>query len=167
VPVRAERVVAGLPRTDKVLCQVCGRVKEAGERCEECGFPLIYIEPTASGSHRIFLPLCPSTNDRMEVKRMGRFSRLGLTDEARDYIASVGRELGRIAREVGICPLRTWELVDLWLVLPRASCDCHNYGKVLFDALERAGVVENDKYIMPLYRGVGHSTQETQCVIQL
>ncbi len=38
--------------------------------------------------------------------------------------------------------------LDLVFWLPRKNCDSHNYKKVLFDGLERFGVVSNDKYIL-------------------
>jgi hypothetical protein len=116
---------------------------------------LIQSQPLA-GAVLIFLPLCPSTNARMRPVRMGSRCRDILTTEARDYIRSVGWALRLWARAEKFQPIDSYCWVDLWFVLPRRSCDAHNYGKVLFDALEAGGLVTNDKYILPRVMGVWH-----------
>src|SRR5262245_58203640 len=93
-----------------------------------------------------FLPLCPSTNARMHPVRMGRNCRDILTQEARAYISAVGFELRKIMRREKFQPIDDYSYVDLWFILPRTNCDAHNYGKVLFDALEKGSVVANDKF---------------------
>jgi hypothetical protein len=107
----------------------------------------------------IFLPLCPSTNARMQPVRMGSLCREVLTKEARQYIASVGMYLKLWARAEKFRPIDAYSFVDLWFILPRTNCDAHNYGKVLFDALEVGGVVTNDKYILPRVMGVWHDAK--------
>lgn len=104
----------------------------------------------------IFLPLCPSTNARMRPVLMGHRCRDILSQEARRYISSVGTMLRLWAKSVKLKPIDTYTWVDLWFILPRTNCDAHNYGKVLFDAMEAGGLVTNDKYILPRIMGVWH-----------
>ncbi len=106
-----------------------------------------------------FLPLCPSTNARMHPVRMGRNCRDILTQEARAYISAVGFELRMLMRREKLKPIDGYSYIDLWFILPRTNCDAHNYGKVLFDALEEGCVVTNDKYILPRVMGVWHDAK--------
>jgi Holliday junction resolvase RusA-like endonuclease len=160
---RAQRVIDGEVKR-KLDCQACGQPKLEGEVCEGCAWPQVGLTLKDDGRLFITLPLCPSTNDRTEPVRTGRWVQERLTDDARDYIASVSEQLrplvARAITEWGWKPLTYWRGVDLWMILPRTSADCHNYGKVLFDALEAAGVAFNDKYIIPNYRGLWHDTKE-------
>lgn len=107
----------------------------------------------------LFLPLCPSTNARMRPVRMGSRCRDILTAEARDYIHSVGLALRLWSRAEKFSPINSYAWVDLWFILPRRNCDAHNYGKVLFDALEAGDVVTNDKFILPRVMGVWHDAK--------
>ena len=104
----------------------------------------------------IFLPLCPSTNARMRPVRMGAHCREILTAEARDYIAYVGMALRVLMRQEHLKPISSYSYVDLWFILPRTNCDAHNFGKILFDAMEAGGLVTNDKFILPRVMGVYH-----------
>lgn len=114
----------------------------------------------------LFLPLCPSTNARMRPVRMGGVCREVLTKEARQYISSVGMDLRLWARAEKFRPIDAYSFVDLWFILPRTNCDAHNYGKVLFDALQAGGVVTNDKYILPRVMGVWHDAK-AEVVVKL
>lgn len=107
----------------------------------------------------MFLPLCPSTNARMRPVRMGSRCRDILTAEARTYIRNVGFVLRLWARSHGFQPISYYTWIDLWFILPRRNCDAHNYGKVLFDALEAGGMVVNDKFILPRVMGVWHDAK--------
>lgn len=115
----------------------------------------------------LFLPLCPSTNARMRPVRMGGRCRDVLTKDARDYIRSVGMELRLWARAEKFRPIDSYAYLDLWFILPRTNCDAHNYGKVLFDALEAGGIVANDKFILPRVMGVWHDAKDPQVVVKL
>lgn len=112
----------------------------------------------------LFLPLCPSTNARMRPVRMGPRCRDILTAEARDYIRSVGLALRLWARAERFHPIRSYAWIDLWFILPRRNCDAHNYGKVLFDALEAGGIVANDKFILPRVMAVWHDAKSEVAV---
>lgn len=163
---RAQRVV-GLPKTEKLDCAACGQVKELGVRCV-CGWPTVEVLPCSDGKFQVTLPLGPSTNDRMMPVRMGRFTREILTPVARDYVATIKAELGPIlerAREFGFAPIRTWTPMDVWMVLPRVTADCHNYEKSLYDALQAAGFVEDDRYILPRFGGIHHD-RDTLVVVR-
>lgn len=163
---RLQRVVEGHARTEKVECQVCGSVKELGLRCEDCGFPLISIDIMSDGRPLLFLPLCPSTNARMRPVRRGRHAQDILTDDARDYIASVGAELREMLPKLNLKPITTWTCVDVWTILARTSADCHNFGKVAFDSLEAGGLVWNDKYLLPRYRGIWHDGKSPAFIVK-
>ena len=115
----------------------------------------------------LFLPLCPSTNARMRPVRMGSLCREVLTKEARQYIATVGMGLRLWARAEKFRPIDGYSFVDLWFILPRTNCDAHNYGKVLFDALQAGGIVTNDKFILPRVMGVWHDAGNPQVVVRL
>jgi hypothetical protein len=120
-------------------------------------FPFIWQR--LEGGTLLFLPLCPSTNDRMQPVRMGGRCREVLTKDAREYIRSIGVTLRLWARAQRIQPISGYAYVDLWFILPRTSCDAHNYGKVLFDAMQAGGVVTNDKFILPRIMGVWHDAK--------
>lgn len=115
----------------------------------------------------LFLPLCPSTNARMRPVRMGGVCREILTKEARQYISSVGMDLRMWARAEKFRPIDAYSFVDLWFILPRTNCDAHNYGKVLFDALQASGIVTNDKFILPRVMGIWHDAKDPQVVVKL
>ena len=120
-----------------------------------------------AGGVLLFLPLCPSTNARMRPVRMGGVCREVLTKEARQYISSVGMDLRLWARTEKFRPIDAYAFVDLWFILPRTNCDAHNYGKVLFDALQAGGVVTNDKFILPRVMGIWHDAKNPQVVVKL
>jgi len=114
----------------------------------------------------LFLPLCPSTNARMQPVRFGRRCQDILTKEARTYIQAMSMALKLWARKVSFEPINDYVWIDLWFILPRTNCDAHNYGKVLFDALEDGGIVTNDKFILPRVMGIWHDNA-AEVVIKL
>lgn len=118
-----------------------------------------------SKGHLIFLPMCPSTNARMMPIRMGRHLSLILTKEARDYIEEVSVELGMIKDLHGIKRIDKFAYFDMWYILSRTNQDSHNYNKILFDALEQGGIVENDKFIMPRTMGISYNAKEPEIII--
>lgn len=125
----------------------------------------IPCQPLADG-FLLFLPLCPSTNARMQPVRMGANCRAILTSEAREYIRTVGFELKAMMRKEKFQPIDAYAYADLWFILPRTNCDAHNYGKILFDAMQYGGVVTNDKFILPRIMGVWHGG-ESEVVMKL
>ena len=120
-----------------------------------------------SDSVLLFLPLCPSTNRRMGVIRMGAFCRQILTKEARDYIEGVSESLKWWVKAEKFRPIADYTRIELWFILPRTSCDSSNFGKVLYDALEAGGVVVNDKFILPAIMGIWHDTKTPQAIVKL
>lgn len=127
--------------------------------------PVIAMQPLSDG-WLLFLPLCPSTNARMHPVRMGRNCRDILTQEAREYIRSTGFELRMMMRREKLRPIDSYSYIDLWFILPRTNCDAHNYGKILFDAMEEGCVVTNDKYILPRIMGVGYGNP-TEAIVKI
>ncbi|MFH1723792.1 MAG: RusA family crossover junction endodeoxyribonuclease, partial [Elusimicrobiota bacterium] len=79
---------------------------------------------------------------------------------------SVGMALRLWAKSVKLRPIDSYCGVDLWFILPRTNCDAHNYGKVLFDAMEAGGLVTNDKYILPRVMGVWHA-RESEVIVKI
>ena len=118
-----------------------------------------------AGSYLLYLPMCPSTNDRMTHNRYT--GRPILTTKARDYMSWVRLKAGAWLKAQGIAKISTRTDVSLWMVLPNRNCDPHNYEKVLFDALEKAGVCTNDKHLLPRYRGIEYDTKETCIVVEV
>lgn len=116
---------------------------------------LIPIQPLIDGV-LLFFPLCPSTNARMQPVRMGAQCRAILTAEARLYITTVGCRLQGLMSREKFVPISNYAYVDLWFILPRTNCDAHNYGKILFDAMQYGGLFTNDKFILPRIMGVWH-----------
>lgn len=163
MPRRPIQVVEdGLPRTRKVDCQVCGQVKELGQRCEGCAFPLVSI-PDFTGRPLIFLPLVPSSNNRLKPGYRGRPT---LTDDARDYLESVSKELGRMLRELEVGPLSYYTQVEVWVVLSHGLQDAVNVDKILWDTCQRAGFVVNDRFIIPVFRGVYYDAKNAGVIVR-
>lgn len=104
----------------------------------------------------LFLPLPPSTNARTTPVWTGGYVREILTKEARQYIAQVGAALALWRKSVKREAIGYYQIVDVWMILPRTSADNHNYFKCLMDALEAGGVVENDKFLLPRVMGIWH-----------
>lgn len=92
----------------------------------------------------------------MQPVRFGQRCQNILTKEARAYIQAIGMTLKLWAAKERFTPIGYYAWIDLWFVLPRTNCDAHNYGKVLFDALETGGIVTNDKFVLPRLMGVWH-----------
>lgn len=115
----------------------------------------------------LFLPLPPSTNARMRPVRMGRYARSILTDEARDYIDQIGLHLKSWAKTAAFKPIDEYAFLDMWFILPRVSCDSHNYMKVTLDAMEAGGIFSNDKFALCRTMGVFHNAKEPQAIIKL
>lgn len=180
---RVQRVLEGSEVKRKIECQGCGQAKIEGELCDAeipsndkksmvpCGWPQIEIQRSDDGGIFIFLPLCPSNNAKDKVARRGRFASLISTDAARDYIASVKKQLRplieRAIAEWGWKPVTTWQLVWTWVVLPRTSCDPHNYWKVSLDALEAGGAFFDDRYAITRLGGIWFDTKNTGMVFKL
>ncbi len=116
------------------------------------------FQPLADGI-LMFFPLCPSTNARMQPVRMGKNCRAILTTEAREYIRTVGDDVRDLMLREKLQPVDRYSYVDLWFVLPRTNCDAHNYGKILFDAMQYGGLFTNDKFILPRIMGVWHDSK--------
>lgn len=116
-----------------------------------------------------FLPLGPSTNKRTMPVRFGKRSvRQILTTEARNYLSKIGFSLKKWREgEPRFKPVSTYHGIELWVIMPRRSCDPTNYEKVLFDALQKGGIVTNDRYLMPNYRGIAFDAKDPQVIFCL
>ena len=98
---------------------------------------------------------------------MGKFARSILTEEARSYIEIIGTQLRYWAKAAKFQPIDEYAFLDMWFILPRTNADASNYGKVLFDTLERGGIFTNDRYILPRWMGVYHNAKDPQAIVKL
>ena len=121
----------------------------------------------SDGSHLLFLPLPPSTNQRQTPVFMKGHMAMLLTSQARNYIKNVGMILKLWSHSVKLAPIDRYRFIDLWWILATTAQDNHNYFKVLFDAMEEGGIVVNDKYLMPRTMGIFHDTKEPGVWIKL
>ncbi len=125
---------------------------------------MIPVQKVSNG-HLIFFPMCPSTNDRMMPVRMGRHLSMILTKDAREYIEDISIELRLLKDFHGIKTINRFAYFDMWYILSRTNQDSHNYNKILFDAIEQGGIVENDKFIMPRTMGISYNSKEPEIII--
>ena len=91
------------------------------------------------------LPLPPSTNKRLIPGRQGFFV---LSTEARNWLEDASKMVWVYVNNNKIIPYDYYFHLDLRFFLTRANADSHNYLKLLCDALEKGGLVTNDRYIM-------------------
>jgi hypothetical protein len=116
-----------------------------------------------AGGWVLHLPLGPSVNRRtIPVRGVQR-----LSPEARQYLHRVGSWCWGFKYEKRFAPIDRRVDLRVWHVLPRRSCDQHNYTKIQLDALERGGLVTNDRLITPVYSGVWYDTQRTCFAVEL
>lgn len=97
---------------------------------------------------------------------MGSVCREILTSEARNYIYNVSTCLNGWARtNKGFKPICVYTKVQIWTIMTRTNSDCHNFGKIVWDTLEEGGIVTNDKYILPDYRGISFNAQKPEMIV--
>ena len=102
----------------------------------------------------LVLPFPPSGNTYYRSIRMGRSCRVLLSKRGREYKQTVSDMIAAI--DEPSFPLTTRLGISVTLHAPtRRKCDLDNYTKALFDALESAGVIENDNLfdVMTVKRG--------------
>ena len=145
--------------------------------------PMDYHQGPANGSWWLHLPLPPSDNDRLRpvvaqargirLRRRGRYGyarlvpRLVPTASLKDYQARVVPCL-RIFRGVNKYPaLDRVAYLDLWVVLPSRRSDPSNRHKALLDVLQHAGLVTNDRLLLPRYQGVGYDAERPGVTVLL
>jgi hypothetical protein len=115
------------------------------------------------------LPLPPSANKRTRPVRFGKKGvRQILTTEARNYLLRIGFKLKKWREATRrFRPVDSFQAVELWWILPNRNCDAHNYEKILYDALQRGGIVTNDKLLMPHHRAVEYDAKEPTVILCL
>ncbi len=57
--------------------------------------------------------------------------------------------------------------LDLFWQLSRRNADSHNYKKVLFDTLEKGGLVSDDRYILDRTQGIEIDTKNPRVILIL
>ena len=114
--------------------------------------PAAYIQPFCllkqNGIYEITTPIPPSTNQRQTIAYKSGRPFITLTRVAREYLA--GAEKLRIQSFVYFNhPIIDFTPFEFKFYLARANYDCHNGLKLACDLLERAGIVSNDRFILP------------------
>lgn len=115
----------------------------------------------------LFLPLCPSTNRRMQPVRMGNICREILTKEAREYIATQSWVVKSWCSHNRFKRIESYTPVWVWFILKTTVSDSHNFLKILADTLEEGGVTTNDKYLLFRIGGVFHDFKNPEIIIKL
>ena len=113
---------------------------------------------------KLKLDLPPSVN-ALHINRKGSYKRI-LTEEGRYYIYQYSNELRAILKKHKHVPIDELFHLDIEWVLPNRNCDSHNFGKALYDMLEKAGLCTNDKYIMPRTQSVNFDTKKPHVTIE-
>ena len=113
------------------------------------------------------LPLPPSNNSFMRHFAINGIPRTCLSKEAKQYMGSVGRALWLWARSVKYKPIDYWRFLDMWIILPRTNADPSNYHKTLFDTLQEAGIVIDDKYLLPRVMGISFDAQNPGVIVEI
>ena len=117
------------------------------------------VQTTDSGF--ITVPLPPSTNARLGVSRGGfKYT----TPKCKKWMSETER--GLIEAFGNLAPISEYIYLDIWMVLPRSNADCSNYLKVPLDSMQNAGLVTDDKYIVPRIQGVGHDAKNPSIVMR-
>ena len=110
------------------------------------------------------LRLPPSVN-ALHINRRGTYQRI-LTREGRDYIYTYSLYIKKTLQDMGHKTFNDYVHIDIEWYLPRKNCDSHNYEKGLWDCLQQAGFVTNDKYIMGRTQSVSVDTKNPRVVIK-
>jgi len=126
-------------------------------------FGRVEFHRNSDGSFFVSIPLCPSTNARMGVFR----GRALLSKSARLYFAQIVPALVYIKKALGLTPVDEYTINEIWIVMGRSNADCHNYFKIAYDCLESAGIVTDDKYLIPRVQGIGHDGKNPTIVMRL
>jgi len=72
-----------------------------------------------------------------------------------------------IKKALGLTPVDEYTINEIWIVMGRSNADCHNYFKIAYDCLESAGIVTDDKYLIPRVQGIGHDGKNPTIVMRL
>jgi Holliday junction resolvase RusA-like endonuclease len=95
---------------------------------------------------KITIPIPPSVN-KMFIFNKYTHQKI-YKQETRDYYEYNTLVLGNWVKTHHVKPVAKYEYFDMKFFLKNSSMDSHNLKKVAFDLLEKAGVVENDKWIL-------------------
>lgn len=114
--------------------------------------------------NKMELLLPPSVN-ALHINSKGSYRRI-LTQEGRWYIYTYAMKVKADLKKAGHTPIDEYFHLDLDWFLPRRNCDSHNYVKGLMDMLEKAGLMTNDRYVMPRTQSVQLDTKNPRVIIQ-
>ena len=119
---------------------------------------------------RIVLPFPVSVNNIYKPQRYGGGARIVLTKEARAYrervigmLKHVGRPLeGRLSIRIKLVPPAAWASHE-----KRYGFDIANYEKLMVDAMQDAGVMQNDNQIDEQYIVRGNPDGQGRAEIEI
>jgi len=113
----------------------------------------------------MIVSLPPSINKAyVFAKRLNRFV---WTKEAKQYKESVAWMVKAHMIENDLKTQADYFYLDMRWWLPRRNCDSHNYKKILFDMLQNAGFVSDDRYIMDRTQGVEFDSKNPRVLLEV
>lgn len=114
--------------------------------------------------NRLVLKLPPSVN-ALRMTRKNSYQSI-LRVDGRDYIYRYAFEVADELKRMKHVPIDGLFHLNIHWYLPNRNCDSHNYEKGLFDMLEKAGFVTDDKYIMSRTQSVNFDSKNPRVVIE-
>lgn len=80
---------------------------------------------------------------------------------------SVGFALSLWFKTTKCKPIAYWTVLEFWFILPRANADCHNYFKTVLDTMEQAGIVTDDRYVLPRVMGIAFDSKAPAIIVKI
>lgn len=111
-------------------------------------------------NHRIEVPLPMSVN-KMYVYNKYTHQKVYKKD-AMDYLQNVSVY---VKNQYKGPQLKDYTYLDMEFFMSRKNADSHNYKKLIFDMLQWAGVVEDDRYIMDRTQSIKIDTKNPRVII--
>lgn len=75
-------------------------------------------------------------------------------------------EVSAFCRKYDIQPFTAYFPLDMYFFLENNRSDSHNYKKLIFDALERGGLCDNDKWIMDRTQSIEIDKERPKIVVE-
>ena len=117
---------------------------------------------------KVVLPPVPSINALYFTTKFGKRIR---TAKAKEWFAAAEEIIAKAMEEQGWKTTESTKVfIDIMTYLPDArKRDVDNQGKAIFDALEHAGVFDNDRWALPRYIdfAIDRQNPRVECVIRL
>lgn len=112
---------------------------------------------------KITVPLPPSVNS---MYMYAKYSKQKIyKPEARDYLEVNTLILTNWVKKHFVKPVTGFTHFDMEFILGNKNSDSHNYKKLIFDLLQHAGIVENDKWILDRTQKVDYDKADPRVII--